>query len=81
MFQRLQSVKNVTNKASSDSSKEMMALLKTFRIPIKHSECNAESKYGDVKRFEKMASQTAEIVNLFDKLSIDAGEKFHYHTK
>ena len=28
LFQEIQSVRNVTNKASSDSSKEMMALLK-----------------------------------------------------
>ena len=38
LFSEMQSVKNVTNKASSDSSKEMMALLKAFRISIKHIE-------------------------------------------
>jgi len=36
---------------------------------------NAESKYGDVKELEKMVTQTAEIVNLFDKTSIEVGEK------
>jgi hypothetical protein len=36
---------------------------------------HAESKYGDAKDLEKMAIQTAEIVNLFDKLTIETGEK------
>ncbi len=36
---------------------------------------NAESKYGDAKILDSMASQTAQIINLFDKLSIESGEK------
>ena len=32
-------------------------------------------KYGDVKNLEKMAVQTTDIVNLFDKISIEAQEK------
>ena len=35
----------------------------------------AESKYGEIKDLEKMAAQTAEIINLFDKLSIELQEK------
>ena len=74
LFEELQSVKNVTNKASSDSSKEMMALLKLseYQSSIR---MNAESKYGVSKDIEKMASQTANIVNLFDRVSIESGEK------
>ena len=74
LFQELQSVKEVTGKASSDSSKEMMALLKLseYQSSIR---MNAESKYGVSKDIEKMASQTADIVNLFDRISIEAGEK------
>ncbi len=74
LFEEIQSVKNVTNKTSSDSSKEMMALLKLseFQSNIR---MNAESKYGDVKDLEKMAQQTSEIVNLFDRISIESGEK------
>jgi hypothetical protein len=70
----MQSVKNVSNKVSSDSSKEMMALLKLseYQSSIR---MNAESKYGDSKDLEKMASQTADIVNLFDSISIESGEK------
>ena len=74
LFQELQSVKEVTGKASSDSSKEMMALLKLseYQSSIR---MNAESKYGVSKDIKKMASQTADIVNLFDRISIEAGEK------
>ena len=35
----------------------------------------AESKYGSLEDIEKMAEQTAEIVNLFDKISIESGKK------
>jgi len=74
LFEEMQTVKNVTSKASSDSSKEMMVLLKLseYQSGIR---MNAESKYGDVKDLEKMASQTANIVNLFDRISIELGEK------
>ena len=74
LFEEMQSVKNVTNKASSDSSKEMMALLKLSEYQS-NIRMNAESKYGETKDIEKMAKQTADIVNLFDKISIESGEK------
>jgi DNA repair exonuclease SbcCD ATPase subunit len=74
LFDEIRSVKNVTNKATSDSSKEMMMLLKLSEYQS-NIRMNAESKYGDVKELEKMVTQTAEIVNLFDKTSIEVGEK------
>ena len=74
LFTELQSVKNVTSKASSDSSKEMMALLKLSEYQS-NIRMNAESKYGEPKDLENMASQTADIVNLFDRISIESGEK------
>jgi uncharacterized coiled-coil DUF342 family protein len=74
LFEEVQTIRNVTNKASSDSSVEMMALLKLseYQSSIR---MNSETKYGNLKNLEKMASQTADIVNLFDKISIEAGEK------
>jgi DNA repair exonuclease SbcCD ATPase subunit len=74
LFEEVQSIRNVTNKASSDSSVEMMALLKLseYQSSIR---MNSETKYGNSKNLEKMASQTADIINLFDKISIEAGEK------
>ena len=74
LFQEIQSVRSVTNKASSDSSKEMMALLKLSEYQS-NIRMNTESKYGESKDLEKMASLTSEIVNLFDKISIESGEK------
>ena len=74
IFEEMQSVKNVTNKASKETSKEMMALLKLSEYQS-NIRMHSESKYGDVKDLENMASQTADIVNLFDRLSIEAGEK------
>ncbi len=74
IFEEMQSVKNVTSKASKESSKEMMALLKLSEYQS-NIRMHSESKYGDAKDLENMASQTAEIVNLFDRLSIEAGEK------
>ena len=74
VFQELQSVKNVTNKVSTDTSKEMMALLKLSEYQS-NIRMLSESKYGEAKDLEKMASQTANIVNLFDRLSIEASNK------
>ena len=74
LFEDIQEVKNISNKASEDSSKEMMALLKLSEYQS-NIRMNAESKYGVTKDIEKMASQTADIVNLFDRISIESGEK------
>jgi len=74
VFTELQSVKNVTNKVSSDASKEMMALLKLSEYQS-NMRMQSESKYGEAKDLENMTSQTADIINLFDKLSIESGDK------
>ena len=74
LFSEIQTIRNVTNKASDDSSKEMMALLKLSEYQSK-IRMNTESKYGTVKDLEKMANQTSDIVNLFDRISIESGEK------
>ena len=74
LFEDIQEVKNIANKTSNDSSKEMMALLKLSEYQS-NIRMNAESKYGVLKDIENMASQTADIVNLFDKISIESGEK------
>jgi len=74
VFQEMQSVKNVTNKVSSDTSREMMALLKLSEYQS-NMRMQSESKYGESKDLENMTSQTADIINLFDKISIEAGGK------
>ena len=74
VVQEIEGIKNVTNKASSDSSKEVLALLKLseYQSGIR---MRAESKYGDMKDIEKMTADTIDIINLFDKLSIESNEK------
>jgi hypothetical protein len=74
VVRELQGVKGVTNKASDDSSKEVMAILKLneYQSSIR---MQAESKYGDIKDVEKMATQTTELINLFDRLSIETEDK------
>jgi len=74
IFQELQSIKNVTNKTSTDTSKEVIALLKLSEYQS-NVRMTTETKYGEIKDLENMALQTAEIVNLFDKLSIESQEK------
>ena len=70
----MQSVKNVTSKVSSETSKEMMALLKLSEYQS-NMRMQSESKYGEAKDLENMTTQTADIINLFDKLSIESGDK------
>jgi DNA repair exonuclease SbcCD ATPase subunit len=70
----MQQIKSATNKSSSNVSKEVIALLKLseFQSSIR---ILSESKYGELKDIEKMAEQTSEIVNLFDKTAIESSEK------
>ena len=74
VIHEMQGIKGVTNKASDDNSKEVMAILKLneYQSSIR---MQAESKYGDIKDIEKMTIQTTEIVNLFDRLSIETEDK------
>lgn len=74
VFSSLMEVKDATNKSSSNASKEIVALLKLseFQSNIR---IITESKYGDLKDIERMAEQTASIVNLFDKIAIESQEK------
>jgi DNA repair exonuclease SbcCD ATPase subunit len=74
LFQDLQEIRTITNKSSSNTSKEVVGLLKLSEFQS-NLRILSESKYGDLKYIERMAEQTASIVNLFDKLSIESEEK------
>ena len=74
MIQELQKIRNATNKATSNTSKEVIGLLKLSEYQS-NIRMHAESKYGSLQDIEKMAEQTAEIINDFDKLSIEAENK------
>ena len=74
IIQELQKIRNSTNKEAITTSNEVIGLLKLseYQSDVRML---AESKYGTLDDIEKMAEQTTEIVNLFDKLSIESEKK------
>jgi len=74
IIQELQWIKSSSSKSSEHTSKEVVGLLKLSEYQS-NLRMQAESKYGDLKDLEKMATQTAQMVNLFDRLSIESEEK------
>jgi len=74
IIQELQKIRNSTNKASITTSNEVIGLLKLSEYQS-NIRMRAESKYGSPQDIEKMAEQTAEIVNIFDKISIESEKK------
>ncbi|MFQ6025332.1 MAG: hypothetical protein ACE5JT_02310 [Nitrosopumilaceae archaeon] len=72
--QGLQEIRNVTQKTSENTSREVLGLLRLSEYQS-NIRMHSESKYGELGDLEKMASQTAEMVNLFDKLSIESEAK------
>ena len=74
IIQELQKIRNTTNQASITTSNEVIGLLKLSEYQS-NIRMLSESKYGSLEDIEKMAEQTAEIVNLFDKISIESGKK------
>ena len=74
IIQELQKIRNVTSKASITTSNEVIGLLKLSEYQS-NIRMLAESKYGTSQDIEKMAGQTSEIVNLFDRLSIESDKK------
>ena len=74
IIQELQKIRNTANAASVATSNEVIGLLKLTEYQS-NIRMHAESKYGSLHNIEKMAEQTAEIVNLFDKISIESGKK------
>ncbi|MGH1522157.1 MAG: chemotaxis protein, partial [Nitrosopumilus sp.] len=77
LFDEIQNVKNIANKTSNNSSKEMMALLKLSEYQST-MRMNTESKYGVTGILEKMGKQTADISNLFDNISKELDEKIPF---
>lgn len=71
---QLNDIRGVANKASENTSREVMGLLRLseFQSNIR---MRSESKYGTLDDIQKMVSQTADMINLFDRLSIDAETK------
>ena len=72
--QQLQDISHVTHKTSQNTSHEVMGLLRLseFQSNIR---MRSESKYGTLEDIEKMTSQTKEMINLFDRISIEVETK------
>ncbi|HJU13785.1 MAG TPA: chemotaxis protein [Candidatus Nitrosotalea sp.] len=72
--QQLNDIRGITHKTSQNTSREVMGLLRLseFQSNIR---MRSESKYGSLEDIQKMVSQTVDMVNLFDRLSIEAETK------
>lgn len=72
--QQLQDIRNVTHKTSQNTSHEVMGLLRLseFQSNIR---MRSESKYGTLEDIEKMTGQTKDMINLFDRISIEVETK------
>lgn len=72
--QQLEDIRHVTHKTSQNTSHEVMGLLRLseFQSNIR---MRSESKYGTLEDIEKMVDQTKDIVNLFDRISIEVETK------
>lgn len=68
--QQLNEIKGVTHKTSQNTSREVIGLLRLseFQSNIR---MRSESKYGTLEDIEKMVEQAVDMVNLFDRLSIE----------
>ncbi|MDE1724532.1 MAG: chemotaxis protein [Thaumarchaeota archaeon] len=72
--QQLQDIKHVTHKTSQNTSHEVMGLLRLSEFQSK-IRMRSESKYGTLEDIEKMADQTKDMINLFDRISIETETK------
>ena len=71
IFHELDGIRDVTGRISSDVSQEMMVLLKLSEYQSK-IRMGSESRYGTAGDLQSMVHQTAKVVNLFDRLSIES---------
>ena len=74
IHQELQEIRSVTHKTSQNTSREVIGLLRLseFQSTVR---IHSESKYGTLDDLDKMISQTVDMINLFDRLSIESEKK------
>jgi chromosome segregation ATPase len=72
--QQLEDIRHVTHKTSQNTSHEVMGLLRLSEFQSK-IRMLSESKYGTLEDIENMVGQTKEMVNLFDRISIEVETK------
>jgi len=74
IYQELQEIRHITHKTSQNTSREVIGLLRLSEFQS-NVRMHSESKYGTLDDLEKMIAQTVDMVNLFDRLSIEAEKK------
>lgn len=74
IHQELQELRSVTHKTAQNTSREVIGLLRLSEFQS-NVRMHSESKYGTLDDLEKMISQTVDMVNLFDRLSVEAEKK------
>jgi len=74
VYNELQDIRNITHKTSQNTSREVIGLLRLseFQSSVR---MHSESKYGTLDDLEKMINQIVDMVNLFDRLSIESEKK------
>ncbi len=74
IHQELQEIRNVTHKTAQNTSREVIGLLRLSEFQS-NVRMHSESKYGTLDDLDKMILQTVDMVNLFDRLSIESEKK------
>lgn len=74
IHQEIQEIRNITHKTSQNTSREVVGLLRLAEFQS-NVRMHSESKYGTLDDLDKMISQTVDMVNLFDRLSIESEKK------
>ena len=74
IHQELQEIRSVTHKTAQNTSREVIGLLRLSEFQS-NVRMHSESKYGTLDDLDKMISQTVDMVNLFDRLSIESDKK------
>ncbi len=74
VYKELEEIRHITHKTSQNTSREVIGLLRLSEFQS-NVRMHSESKYGTLEDLEKISSQTADMVNLFDRLSIESEKK------
>ena len=76
LFENMRGVRVAGERAAGESTGEVMALLRLSEFQS-NVRMTAESKYGEVSDLEEIASQTVDVLNVFDKLAVETGTNVH----
>ncbi len=72
LFEAVKSIGGREDETSAQSTSEVMAMLRLSEFQS-NVRMTSESKYGEVSDLEKIAEQTVDVLNVFDKLAVETG--------